>query len=874
MTKLRLSPVGYVLCFLVAVTFVLMTASTYSLAASQQASLALSNNPTLEYAPDAILVKFKPSTSSTQKVDARILVHGEIVRGYGLVQGLEQIQLGKGQGVERAIEVLQRLSFVEYAEPDYVLRADTNDTYYDLQWGLNNTGQDIRGSIGTPDADIDAEEAWSMSTGDPAFVAAVIDTGVEYTHEDLVNNRWINSGEIQGDNVDNDGNGYIDDIYGWDFFGNDNDPMDEEGHGTHVAGTICAEGNNGLGVSGVVWQCKLMALRFLGPNGGYTSDAIAALNYAVDKGVRVSNNSWGGGGYSQSLYDAIQNAAVMDHLFIAAAGNGGFDGIGDNTDSTPHYPSSYDLDNIISVAATDNRDQLASFSNYGPVSVDLGAPGVDIASTMLSSYYWNSGTSMAAPHVSGVVALILDLHPEWTYAQVRDRIFNTVRPIDALNGKTATGGLVNAYEALLVPLAVPDAPYNLSATAFSDTEIKLQWTDNSTDEDGFKIERSPDGTSWLEIASVSRGSTAFLDSTLAAETLYYYQVRAFNSAGDSAYSNMASATTAPTPTSQEILADGEIIAAGSVSGTYADTWYDDGVVQSITERSSGGRPSSRYSYLQHTWTFQVPAGGATFYLNAWSSPSTDNDSFQFSYSVDNTNYTEMLALGGGDDASGWFSYAFPPGVSGTVYVRVIDSDRTAGNLGLDTVFVDRMYIIVEQEAGEPPSAPTNLAADASVAGQVDLAWIDNSTNEYGFELERSGDGVNWSLLATLPAESEAYTDTTVASETTYHYRVRANNGAGYSSYSNEVSVITLAATDIELSATGYKVKGVRYVDLEWSDTSIPADVYRNNEIIGGYISGGFYTDGPLGKGGGISFVYQVCESGGTVNCSNEAIVIF
>jgi len=426
-----------------------LLATTSSNAASPQAQEALANNPALEYAPDSVLVKFNQAASPAQKRNARALINAEKIRTYSLVQGLEHMQLGRGQSVEKVIEILQQLPFVEYSEPDYVLHTDTNDTYFYLQWGLHNTGQKIRYTYGNFDADIDAPEAWAITTGDPVFVVAVIDTGVEYNHEDLINNIWRNPGEIQNNNIDDDGNGYIDDIYGWDFFSNDNDPMDEEGHGTHVAGTICAEGNNGVGVSGVAWQCSIMALRFMGPDWGLTSDAIAALNYAVGKGVRVSNNSWGGGGYSQSLYNAIQNASnLVGHLFVAAAGNGGSDGIGDNTDISPYYPSSYDLDNIISVAATDNQDRLADFSNFGTTSVDLGAPGVDIVSTERSSYYWSSGTSMATPHVTGVAALIFDLNPNFTNTDVKDLILNTTRPIDALNGKTLTGGVVNAYAVL------------------------------------------------------------------------------------------------------------------------------------------------------------------------------------------------------------------------------------------------------------------------------------------------------------------------------------------------------------------------------------------------------------------------------------------
>jgi len=684
----------------------------------------------------------------------------------------------------------------------------------------------------------------------------------------------VNPGEIPGDAVDNDGNGYIDDVHGWDFFANDADPMDENGHGTHTSGTVCAEGNNGIGVSGVVWHCKIMALRFLDANGsGYTSDAIAALNYAVDMGVKVSNNSWGGGGFSQAMYDAIQNAGNSGDLFVAAAGNGGQDGIGDNDDLTPFYPASYDLGNIISVAATDNRDQLAGFSNYGIASVDLGAPGVDIASTMLSGYYWSSGTSMATPHVTGVVALVYGLHPDWSYQQVRDRIFNTVRPVAALNGKTATGGIVNAYAAVLEPTAAPEAPTGLTAVPFSDTQIELSWSDNSTNEDGFKIERSLDGSGWLEIAGTDKDIAQYIDSSLAPETTYYYRVRAFNSVGDSGYSNTAYATTDATPIAQDITAGGEILGAGVVSGTYNNTWYDDGTVESVTERQSGGRPSSRYSYLEHTWTFTVPPGSATFYLNAWSNQSTDNDSFRFAYSVDNTNFTDMVSVAGGDDATGWYSYILPPGISGTVYVRVTDTDRTAGNLNLDTVSVDQMYFLVEQAAGNPPAAPSGLTA-AAVSGQIDLNWTDNSTDEYGFEIERSADnGTNWDVLATVAADSQAYADTGLTPETTYDYRVRAFNGAGYSGYSNIASATTPASSGIILSGSGYKIKGVQYVDLGWDDAAIAVDIYRDSNIID-TVAGGAYTDGPLGKGGGVSYTYQVCESGGTANCSNEVIVVF
>jgi subtilisin family serine protease len=463
-------------------TFIMLVTG-FSHAASPQAITALSNNSALKFDPNSVLLKFKSFASPAQKRNAHALINGQKIRKYTLISGLEHIRLGQGQSIVNVINRLRKLPFVERVEPDYVLRTNTNDTFYKLQWGLENTGQDINGITGVINADIDADEAWTKTTGDASFVVAVIDTGVEYTHADLANNIWTNTGETAGDGIDNDGNGYVDDIHGWDFYSADSDPMDADGHGTHVAGTICAEGNNGLGVSGVAWQCEIMALRFLGPNGGFTSDAIAALDYAVRMGVKVSNNSWGSGGYSQSLYDSIQLAGTKGHLFITAAGNDG-----SNTDSTPHYPASYNLKNIISVAATDNKDQLAGFSNYGASSVDIGAPGVNILSTMLSVYYWGSGTSTAAPYVTGVAALIFVTHPNWNHIQVKNQIYNTVRPIQALNGKTVTGGVVNAYDALFKSVVTLDPKLDSDNDGMFD-----QWEIDN----GFDPNDSSDCPTWV-----------------------------------------------------------------------------------------------------------------------------------------------------------------------------------------------------------------------------------------------------------------------------------------------------------------------------------------------------------------------------------------
>ena len=407
-----------------------------------------------DYARSEVIVKFKSGTLSTeisalqQSLGARLLETTTTL-------GTQLWTIENGMSVEEFIAALGRDSRIEYIEPNYLLSANVipDDTEFDQLWGLHNTGQ----TGGTSDADIDAPEAWDITTGN-GQVVGVIDSGVDYTHPDLVNNIWINPGEIAGNGIDDDGNGYIDDVHGYDFVNNDGDPMDDNSHGTHVAGTIAAEGNNDLGVIGVAPNTQIMALKFLDDSGsGSTFDAIQAVEYATmmkqDYGVNINitSNSWGGGGFSQALYDAIAAAGAAGQLFIAAAGNSGLD-----TDSTPNYPSNFDLDNIISVAATDHNDQLAGFSNFGATSVDLGAPGVSVLSTVPGGGYDSfSGTSMATPHVSGVAALLLSQDPGLTALEVKERILNYVDPIEALQGNTVTGGRLNAYNALTETQPLP-----------------------------------------------------------------------------------------------------------------------------------------------------------------------------------------------------------------------------------------------------------------------------------------------------------------------------------------------------------------------------------------------------------------------------------
>ena len=394
------------------------------------------------FSPDEVLVRFKPNTSHNQRSEILAGAGCAEIREFPLVNGLLHTRVTSRRSVTDAIRVLEANPNVLYAEPNFIVQAAAtpNDPRYAELYGLNNTGQ----TGGTADADIDAPEAWDLQTGTD-IVVAVIDTGLDYNHADIVGNVWTNPGEIAGNRIDDDNNGFIDDTRGWDFVNNDNDPLDDNRHGTHVSGTIAAAGNNAVGVVGVNWRARIMPLKFLSATGGgTTANAIAAVNYSVRMGARVSSNSWGGGAFSQALADAIAAANTAGQIFIAAAGNATA-----NNDVTPSYPCSYASANIVCVAATDANDALATFSNFGATSVDLAAPGVNTLSTTLNGTYTSlSGTSMATPHVSGVAALLLASDSTLTVTDLKALILNNTDARPALAGRTVTGGRLNAFNAL------------------------------------------------------------------------------------------------------------------------------------------------------------------------------------------------------------------------------------------------------------------------------------------------------------------------------------------------------------------------------------------------------------------------------------------
>jgi subtilisin family serine protease len=403
--------------------------------------LTIKTNPA-----DRLLIKYKkPGVFMTQA-----LVRAAMEEMYGLepLRRYDFIDTYLYKAHWNSLETIRNLRrdpHIEIVEFDRKVSKDDrfpSDPRFNNLWGLHNTGQ----NGGLLDADIDAPEAWSKSVGRRGVVVAILDSGVDYNHPDLESNMWINPGEIQGNGLDDDGNGYVDDVHGINAIEHDGDPMDDEGHGTHVAGIVGASGNNGIGISGVCWNCSLMALKFLDEEGdGYLSHELKGIEYAINNGADIINGSFGTYDSSRIEKNAILAAQDAGVLFVLSSGNDGL-----NDDQSHHYPSSYEADNIIAVAASTRRDGLASFSNYGPDSVDVAAPGSSIYSTVPGNGYATyGGTSMAAPHVSGAAALIKSHNSSLTWRQIKSRLLSSCDSLPALAGKVVSGGRININNALV-----------------------------------------------------------------------------------------------------------------------------------------------------------------------------------------------------------------------------------------------------------------------------------------------------------------------------------------------------------------------------------------------------------------------------------------
>ena len=481
----------------------------------------LTTSDGVKYLAHEVIVRAGVGVSQDALRAAVAQVGGSIAADDGGMHALGyfRVELPQDTTADDAISALSGTAEVAKAERNILVQlfATPSDPLYSQLWGM---------------AKINAPAAWDTNTGSSDILVAVSDTGMDYTHPDLTANVWTNPGEIPGNGKDDDGNGYIDDVHGWDFANNDSDPMDDHGHGTHVSGTIGAAANNGVGVAGINWHVKIQAVKFLSASGGGSTWAGAqTLLYAATMKARVVNASWGCLGpscYASYLEDAIRTLSNAGGIFVVAAGNNA-----NNNDAYPAYPANYAVDNVIAVAATDSNDQLASFSNYGATRVHLAAPGVGILSSLPGGQYasW-SGTSMATPHVAGAAALFLSARPDATVAEVKQKLMDTTDAVPALAGKTVSGGRLNLAKLIAAAGHPPAAPSGFDGTAGDRSDVTVSWNANTeSDLAGYRVRWGTASGFYTQTLDLTANQTSAHITDLTHGTTYYFVVYARNATG-------------------------------------------------------------------------------------------------------------------------------------------------------------------------------------------------------------------------------------------------------------------------------------------------------------------------------------------------------
>ncbi len=839
-----------------------------------------------------VLVGFKPGTARSERANARAAAGAVRAEALSpLAKDAEKLILAPGRSVKAAIEALQRNPNVRHAEPDYILTkaAVSNDPDYigNNLWGMYGDNTSPANQYGSQ-----AGEAWALGyTGSNDIYIGVIDEGIQVTHPDLQANIWVNPFETSGDGIDNDGNGKVDDIHGWDFYYNDASVYDsgEDSHGTHVSGTIGGVGGNGIGVAGVNWNVTLISGKFLGPGGGSTSGAILAIDYFNDLKSRhglnivATSNSWGGGGFSQALLDAINRGGDRDILFIAAAGNSGTD-----NDAGNYYPSNYQCTNggsrswdcVVSVASITSTGAKSSFSQYGATTVDLGAPGSSVKSTLpVDSYGTYSGTSMATPHVSGAVALCASLDPNQSGALLREKLMASAAPTASLNGITVTGGRLDvgtlAPQCVAATGPVSGAPSSLTAEAIDDSSIFLQWNAGTTaNASFFDIERAPAGCAagaFTRVARVSASAASHLATGLASETEYCFQVRAGNYLpSQTDPTNTASATTLappPPPPPYYCSATASAWVQGSVGAiTLGDdasaSYYLPFDFPFYGETLTGGQVDT-YAVSSNGFVTLGGNSGASTYSNAdipngatpngfvapwWDdfNPSLGGTVRTFytgsapsrrlvvswegvpHYGVAGSTYSFQAVLeeATGDivfnyqDVSGG-SASYDGGASATVGIEHAEGAYgTRISFNTATLTAGSSIRCSAEEPPpppSPPSTPTGLSATADSWSQVTVSWADVA-DETGYSLQRATGSGTFTTIANLGADVTSYVNTGLSGSTTYRYRVSASNAGGSSSYSTEVSVTTPAAPPATPTLTATVVSATQ-VNLSWTNVA-------------------------------------------------------
>jgi len=853
--------------FIFSLIFILFFSSLLS--ADNVSTLDVGNsNPEVDYVPGELLVKYKTQFRTTASSFYKNNWNISTIQTFKST-GCQHVKLPQGMTVEQAMDMYQNDPNVEYAEPNYIYHATLtpNDARFvsgDL-WGLYNFGQNVNGTSGTSGADIDAINAWDATTGDTGVIIAVVDSGVKYDHEDLIGNIWSNAGEIPGNSVDDDGNGRIDDIRGWDFVDGDNDPMDYSGHGTHVAGTIAAVGNNGTGVTGVCWTAKIMPIRGLDAAGsGWTTNLILAIEYANSNGAHIINNSWGGGGESSALRNAIN---VSSAVVVCAAGNSNV-----NTDTIPHYPSSYTSTNIISVAATDQNDNRASFSNYGTTSVDVGAPGTNIYSTVITridsiniddfnrASLGTNWTTWGTNNTWGIENNTLADGPSIDYSNNTES-YAQFGPVD-LSGLSGLDGprldfllrgiTEYGYDYLAVQLSSDGlnwtdhnyihGTYSLWDTIETDINsyaggnmyIRFYfYSDSTINDEGFQIDD-------LKITVLTTTDNAYT----------YYNGTSMAAPIVSGIAGLIKATT-PAITNTEIKAaiEQNVDTIPSLSGWVA----------------TGGRVNAGNIFPVAPTVLSATVVSGTQINLTWTDNSSNEDGFRIERKT---------------GAGGTWAEIATLGANTTTYSNTGISELTnyyyrvcAYHTGVNSPYSN------EDDATTPLGAPTNLDASTFSASDIDLIWTDNSNIETGFRIERADvSGGPFTDIGTVGANITEYRDTTLPNpSTSYYYRVRAYNGGDNSAYSNEENATTLAAdAPSELTATAVSFSRI---NLTWNDNSTE-DGFRIERKIGvggtyaqiGTVESNVETYSDTGLSALAECFYRIFSynAGGDLAQSNEA----
>ena len=710
-----------------------------------------------EHIPNALFVRFNSEASVEVREDLLAVVSGSIRETFWLVPGL--VSIDTPLPVDEALTILARRSdAIDYVEPIYIVHAlETipNDPLYGQLYGMPQ----IRANL-----------AWDEHTGDQDFVIAIIDTGLDYNHEDITSNAWTNPGEIQGNGQDDDGNGYVDDIHGYDFYNNDSDPYDDNSHGTHCGGTIGGQGDNGVGVVGVNWNCRLVGVKFLSGGGsGSIEGAIASVQYCAANQFKISSNSWGGGGFSQALYDGIQNAGdQFGHVFVAAAGNSGSYGAS--------YPAALTCTNIISVAASDSSENRASFSQYHEVEVDLAAPGVDVVSSVPGNNYDSySGTSMATPHVSGGVGLVYSVMGDSSAEEIIDIILSTARPVSAWNGLTATGGILDVNAALEASFLGPQfeltsaVPTELDPNTALDVTASLDPREDVITPGSVMLFYRNTLGDWI-----STEMTAGDPDTYSA-TVPGYECDQASGFFLSCEGETAGTVTLPSGGSSNPYA----YTIGSNIVAYDDKCETNGEWTVTTDAADGGwnrgipincdrgDPSSDYDGSGSCWltdnssadgcNSDVDEGSTTltsgeisvsnaptgtlsyarwFHNSYGGSPYTDT--FEVELSVDGGGWTGLESVGpsGNDVDGGWVDVSWElsdiaPG-AGTIQLRFIASDIGSNTQSVVEAGVDAI-LITDRECDDSSVCPGDLNGDFVVDVSDILIAIDGFGTDYGVE---------------------------------------------------------------------------------------------------------------------------------------------